>query len=101
MSNIHLQSDYRQHSVMKTSDTFSSFCLSLLSFPVELSERPAVLVTGFRMMSISCCNDSEDPDFEASFASASTRLWSSEMTLDSSVTKDWSREIAKSVAVSA
>jgi len=52
---------------MKTSDTFSSFCLSLLSFPVELSERPAVLVTGFRMMSISCCNDSEDPDFEASY----------------------------------
>jgi len=37
----------------------------------------------------------------ATFASASTRLWSSEMTLDSSVTKDWSREIAKSVAVSA
>lgn len=62
------QPDYKQHSVMKTSETFSSFdCLSLFSFPDALSGRPFVLVSGFRMMSISCCNGSGDPDFEESY----------------------------------
>lgn len=97
--------------------TFLSLdCLALSSFAVVAPDEALALAlaAGFLTISISCCNDSGDPGFAASckvhkvkshkeisincilsneitnttFANASTRLWSSEMTtLDSSVTK--------------
>lgn len=108
--------------------TFLSFnCLALSSFPTFTLDRAATLPAGFFTISTSCCNDSGDPGFWATcklefvrncethhderqcytkwmkitFAKASTRLWSSEITLDSSMTKVCKREIANSVAVSA
>lgn len=95
--------------------TFLSLdCLALSSFAVVAPDEALALAAGFLTISISCCNDSGDPGFAASckvhkvkshkevsincilsneitnttFANASTRLWSSEMTtLDSSETK--------------
>lgn len=95
--------------------TFLSLdCLALSSFAVVAPDEALALAAGFLTISISCCNDSGDPGFAASckvhkvkshkeisincilsneitnttFANASTRLWSSEITtLDSSVTK--------------
>lgn len=94
--------------------TFLSLdCRALSSFATVPPDEAFALAAGFLTISISCCNDSGDPGFAASckvhkvshkeisidctlsnkrtnttFANASTRLWSSEMTsLDSSVTK--------------
>lgn len=95
--------------------TFLSLdCLALSSFAVVAPDEALALAAGFLTISISCCNGSGDPGFAASckvhkvkshkeisincilsneitnttFANASTRLWSSEITtLDSSVTK--------------
>lgn len=42
-------------------------CVALSSFPTLITDRAATLAAGFFTTSTSCCNDSGDPGFAATY----------------------------------